>query len=138
RVKVAVIDTGIDYAHQEFQRLVNGKAVSIVDPVLSKSFFKEPLPPGALPYLDVSGHGTHVAAIIAAEGVSVAGVAPGITLLAIKVAGRSGVASSAAIIAAIKYAADVGAAVIKISSGDTRENEESAATKCTAAVNQRA
>src|SRR2546422_490270 len=118
RVKVAVIDTGIDYGHQEFLRLVNGKVVSIVDPVLSKSFFKEPLPPGAQPYLDVTGHGTHVAAIIAAEGVSVAGVAPGVTLLAIKVAGRSGFATYGAIIAAIKYSADVGADVINMSFGD--------------------
>ena len=129
RVKVAVIDTGIDYGHQEFLRLVNGKVVSIVDPVLSKSFFKEPLPPGAQPYLDVTGHGTHVAAIIAAEGVSVAGVAPGVTLLAIKVAGRSGFATYGAIIAAIKYAADVGADVINMSFGDVlakggRENAQ--------------
>src|SRR2546425_526661 len=115
RVKVAVIDTGIDYGHQEFLRLVNGKVVSIVDPVLSKSFFKEPLPPGAQPYLDVTGHGTHVAAIIAAEGVSVAGGAPGVTLLAIKVAGRSGVATYGALIAAVKYAAGGGAGVIKLS-----------------------
>jgi len=129
RVKVAVIDTGIDYAQQEFQRVVNGKLVSIVDPVLSKSFFKEALPPGAPPYLDVTGHGTHVAGIIAAEGVSVAGVAPGVTLLAIKVAGRSGFATYAAIIAAIKYAADVGADVINMSFGDVlarggRENAQ--------------
>jgi len=136
RVKVAVLDTGIDYAHQEFQRLVNGKAVSIVDPVLSKSFFKESLPPGALPYLDVSGHGTHVAAIIAAQGVSVAGVAPGITLLAIKVAGRSGFATYGTIIAAIKYAADVGADVINMSFGDTLEKDGRENAQLMAALNR--
>src|SRR5438132_5490961 len=136
RVKVAVIDTGIDYGHQEFLRLVNGKVVSIVDPVLSKSFFKEPLPPGQPPYLDVTGHGTHVAAIIAAEGVSVAGVAPGVTLLAIKVAGRSGFASYAAIIAAIKDAADVGPHVDNMSFGDTLEKDGRENAQLMAALNR--
>lgn len=110
RVKVAVLDTGIDYAQQEM--------VGQVDMTLSRSFFSEPLPPGAAPFLDVQGHGTHVAGIIAAKGISVAGIAPDVKLLAIKVAGRSGFATWGAIIAAIKYAADVGADVINMSFGD--------------------
>jgi len=129
-VKVAVIDTGIDYTHQEFQRRVNGQVISIVDPVLSKSFFNEfdwpktPLPPnlpaGFVPkdYADFNGHGTHVAGIIAAGGVRLAGVAPNVTLIALKVADRRGFATWTTIIDAIKYAADVGADVINMSFGD--------------------
>src|SRR2546428_4288316 len=109
-VKVAVVDTGIDYTQQEL--------VGQVDMTLSRSFFTEPLPKGAAPFLDVHGHGTHIAGIIAAKGLSVAGVAPRVTLLAIKVAGRSGFATYASIIAAIKYAADVGANIINMSFGD--------------------
>ncbi len=111
RVKVAVIDSGIDYGHQDL--------VGKVDPVLSRSYWTEPLPPGSLPYLDVHGHGTHVAGIIAARGYNVAGVAPGVTLIALKVSGRTGFAEYGDIIAAIKYAADVGADVINMSFGDT-------------------
>ncbi len=110
RVTVAVVDTGIDYTQQEM--------VGQVDKTLSRSFFNEPLPRGAAPFLDVHGHGTHVAGIIAAKGLSVAGVAPRVKLLAIKVAGRSGFATYGSIIAAIKYAADVGANIINMSFGD--------------------
>lgn len=109
-VKVAVVDTGIDYMHQEL--------IGQVDMTLSRAFFSEPLPKGAAPFLDVHGHGTHVAGIIAAKGLSVAGVAPRVKLLAIKVAGRSGFATYGSIIAAIKYAADAGANIINMSFGD--------------------
>lgn len=110
RVKVAVIDSGIDFGHQDlFDR---------VDRKLSKAFLSEPLPPNAPAYLDVHGHGTHVAGIIAATGYNVAGVAPRVTLIAVKVAGRKGFAAYGDIIAAITYAADVGADVINMSFGD--------------------
>ncbi|MDR7561607.1 MAG: hypothetical protein QN186_10130, partial [Armatimonadota bacterium] len=47
RVKVAVIDSGIDFIHQDLRPRV--------DQALSRAFFTEPLPPGAPPYLDVYG-----------------------------------------------------------------------------------
>ncbi|MDR7517159.1 MAG: S8 family serine peptidase [Armatimonadota bacterium] len=110
RVKVAVIDSGIDFIHQDLRPRV--------DQALSRAFFTEPLPPGAPPYLDVYGHGTHVAGIIAGSGYNVAGVAPRVTLIAVKVSGRTGFAQYGDIIAAITYAADVGADVINMSFGD--------------------
>ncbi len=129
-VKVAVLDTGIDYSHQEFQRRINGTVVSIVDPVLSKSFFNEfdwpstPKPPN-LPagfvvkdYADFNGHGTHVAGIIAAGGVRLAGIAPDVTLIAVKVADRRGFAEYGTIIAGLKYAVDAGADIINMSFGE--------------------
>ena len=118
RVAVAVLDTGIDYTHQELA----GK----VDMTKSKAFFKEsgPLPPTlpknfkAAEFVDFNGHGTHVAAIIAAEGISVAGVAPHVTLIAVKVGGRDGFAKWSTIMEAVVYAANVRADVINMSFGE--------------------
>ncbi len=115
RVKVAVIDTGIDDSQQEL--------ADKVDLALSRSFFQEPLPPGVNPpmvkqWVDLNGHGTHVAGIIAGSGFSVAGVAPHVTLIAVKVAGRNGFADWGTIIKAILYAADSGANVINMSFGE--------------------
>jgi subtilisin family serine protease len=115
RVKVAIIDTGID----DTQRELEGK----VDQVFSRAFFTEPLPPGVPARLvktwtDFHGHGTHVAGIVAASGFSVAGVAPHVTLIAVKVAGRNGFANWGTIIKAILYAADAGANVINMSFGE--------------------
>jgi subtilisin family serine protease len=106
-VSVAVLDTGIDYTHQELW----GK----VDPARSVSFFNEPLPPGAAPYADMQGHGTKVASIIAGSGFRVAGVAPNVTLIAVKVAGRERFGSLAMIVSGIVYAAKAGANVINMS-----------------------
>lgn len=124
-VDVAVLDTGIDYTHQELA----GK----VDMVKSKSFYTEalsPLPPGLpagtqiLPILDFNGHGTFVASLIAGQGISVAGVAPHVNLIAIKVGGRNGFASWSAIILAIRHAADSGADVINMSFGARMSKDE--------------
>jgi subtilisin family serine protease len=124
-VDVAVLDTGIDYTHQELM----GK----VDMDRSKSFYEEalsPLPPG-LPagtviksFLDFNGHGTHVAALIAGQGISVAGVAPHVKLIAIKIGGRDGFAPWSSIILGIRHAADVGADVINMSFGAQMTREE--------------
>ncbi len=110
RVKVAVIDTGIDYGHQDL--------AGQVDTTLSKSFFTESVPKGIAPFMDMNGHGTHVAGLIAGKGINMAGVAPQVRLIAVKVAGRSGFAQFGTIVTAIKYAADAGADVINMSFGD--------------------
>lgn len=117
-VLVAVIDTGIDYTHIDLA----GK----VDMARSRAFYIEPLgprppsvPPTAAiaPFIDLNGHGTHVAGLIAGRGRVVAGVAPDATLIAVKVGGRGGFAPWSAIIIAIRYAADAGADVINMSFG---------------------
>ncbi|MDR7550791.1 MAG: S8 family serine peptidase [Armatimonadota bacterium] len=130
RVKVAVIDSGIDFTHQDLY--------DRVDRELSKALFTEPLPLSAPPYLDVHGHGTHVAGIIAATGYNVAGVAPRVTLIAVKVVGRGGEAKWGDIIAAIKYAADVGADVINMSFGDTLVKQGRDDAQLMAALNRAA
>ncbi|ALL00667.1 Subtilisin-like serine protease [Pyrodictium delaneyi] len=84
-VQVAVLDTGIDYTHPELY----GKVVWCVNTadypwivVSSNPWYCR----------DVNGHGTHVAGTIAAalDGTGVAGVAPAVTLYAIKVLSNSG------------------------------------------------
>lgn len=113
-VKVAVIDTGIDDTQLEL--------VGKVDHTLSRSFVEpQPLPPGVNATkvknweVDVIGHGTHVAGIIAASGFRVAGVAPHVTLIAVQVAGVNEFADWGTIIKAIIYAANRGANVINMS-----------------------
>lgn len=76
-VKVGVLDTGIDFDHPDLKGNIKG-GINIVQPVK--------------PPLDDHGHGTHVAGIIAAEnnGTGVVGVAPGVSLYAIKVLDQNG------------------------------------------------
>lgn len=63
---------------------------------------------------DISGHGTHVAGIIAANG-KLKGVAPGAQLMVLKAVDREGYANPTNIIEAIRYAAIHGADIINIS-----------------------
>jgi len=80
-----VLGTGIDYTHP----VLSGKVVWCVD----AADYPWTIAGNQLRYcIDRNGHGTHVAGIIAAalDGVGVAGVAPSVTLYAIKVLRNSG------------------------------------------------
>jgi subtilisin family serine protease len=124
-VRVAVLDTGVNLDHPE----VRGKVVAKADFVNL-----EGLDVGAFvgDYLgydddpeDELGHGTHVAGIVAGEGLQMsAGVAPGCRLVAVRVlatlkAGESlqGAGIVDNINPAIKWATDHGADVINMSLG---------------------
>jgi serine protease len=77
---------------------------------------------GACPYVsdDANGHGTHVAGIVAARqnnALGVTGVAPGVTVLAIRTADASGSSYVSDVSAAIREATDAGAKVINLSLG---------------------
>lgn len=74
---VAVLDTGIDYRHPDLAGNVIG----------GRSFI-----PDEPDYLDLNGHGTHVAGIIAANG-KILGMAPYSKLLAVKVLNQNGFGS---------------------------------------------
>lgn len=71
---------------------------------------------------DISGHGTHVAGIIAANG-KLVGVAPGAKLMVLKAVDRDGYAEPKNIIEAIRYAAIHGADIINISLGQYQDVE---------------
>lgn len=78
---VAVLDTGIDYQHPDLAANVIG----------GRSFV-----PGESDYMDLNGHGTHVAGIIAANG-KILGMAPDAKLLAVKVLNQNGSGSFSSI-----------------------------------------
>lgn len=90
---VAVLDTGINYLHPELASSYAG----------GKDFVNNDSDP-----MDDNGHGSHVAGIITADGVSAKakGVAPGAGILSGKVLNASGSGTISNIIAAIYWAAD--------------------------------
>ena len=95
-LRVAIIDTGIDYTHPD---LGNGfgsghKVIGGYD------FVNNDADP-----MDDNGHGTHVAGIVAANG-GVVGVAPGANLLAYKALDAGGSGSWSNVIAAVERAVD--------------------------------
>lgn len=103
-VIVAVIDTGVDATHPDLAgRLVAGRDFS-----------------GSAtgPNVDRVGHGTMVASVIAGAGTGMAGVAPGVRVMPLKVFRDSAVGfSMSGYLQAIRYAADNGADVINVSLG---------------------
>ncbi len=107
-VRVAVVDSGIDGGHPEFQGRIAAKA-SFVSSKADE---------------DRIGHGTFVAGEIAAltgNGEGVAGVGLPVELLVAKVVGADGSISIEAEAKAIRWAADAGARVINLSLGGLRD-----------------
>ena len=110
-IKIAVIDTGVDYNHQDlFGWGPDGKVVG------GYNFIKEGEPP-----LDTNGHGTQVAGVIAADGEK-SGVAPKAKILAYKVSEDGEGVSSDLIIRAIQKAIEDDADIINISLGVNKTN----------------
>jgi thermitase len=116
---VAVVDSGIDYNHPDLA----GQIVNGID-------FMPEMPSGPngegspdttdMDPNDELGHGTHVAGIIAAHAenqMGVAGIAPNVKILNVKVLNADGWGSSFAIAQGITFAADKGARIINLSLG---------------------
>lgn len=102
---IAIIDTGIDYTHEDLA----GKVIRGYDFVN-----------GDYDPRDDHGHGTHVAGVagaIANNGRGIAGVCPGCSLLAIKVVSADGSGDNASIANGIANAVSHGAQVINLSLG---------------------
>lgn len=110
-VTVAVLDTGVDYIHPDLAGRVE----------LGRDFIDGDDDP-----MDVAGHGTHVAGIVAAaagDGFGVAGIAPGVRILAVRVLDADGQGNYSQVADGIVHAADRGARVINLSLGGDRESE---------------
>ena len=102
---VAVVDTGIDAAHPDLA----GRIGSGWDFVSGDSTPQ-----------DGNGHGTHVSGIVAADagnGIGVDSVAPGATIMPVRVLDNSGSGSDADVAAGIDWATAHGADVINLSLG---------------------
>lgn len=95
-VRVAIIDTGVDYAHADLGGCL-GAGCKVIG---GYDFVNDDTNPA-----DDHGHGTHVAGIVAADG-ALKGVAPDASLVAYKVLNAGGSGWSSDIIAAIDTAAD--------------------------------
>ncbi|MFN2197141.1 MAG: S8 family serine peptidase, partial [Anaerolineales bacterium] len=95
-VRVAVVDTGIDYTHPDLGGCF-GPGCKVVGGYDLYNLDNDPR--------DDNGHGTHCAGIVAADG-SLKGVAPGASLYAYKVLSAAGTGSVSVIIAGIEQAAD--------------------------------
>jgi thermitase len=107
-VIVAVVDSGVDLGHPDLQRRLRRDGFDFVDDDDDPS--------------DENGHGTHVAGIIAAtldNGEGVAGLAPNVQLLPVRVMSAEGVGSDRTIARGIAYAVERGARVINLSLGAT-------------------
>ena len=112
-IKIAVIDTGVDFNHPDlFGWGPDGKVIG------GYNFIQE----NQLP-MDTNGHGTKVAGIIAADG-SVLGVAPKAKILAYKVSEDGEGVSSELIRGAIEKAIEDEADIINISLGVNRTNSK--------------
>jgi len=110
-VKVAVIDTGVDFNHPDLLGWgPDGKVIG------GYNFIEEGTPP-----LDTNGHGTQVAGVIAADG-KLKGVAPKAKILAYKVSDNGEAVASDLIIRAIDKSIEDGADIINISLGVNKTN----------------
>ncbi len=110
-VTVAVVDTGVDTTHPEFQ----GRIVEGYNATTRNGNAK-----------DDNGHGTHVAGIVAAaanNGAGMVGIAPEAKIMPIKVLEADGSGSDAGVADGIVWAADHGAQVINMSLGGPGESK---------------
>ena len=120
-VTVGVIDSGVDFTHQDI--------APNLDVDRSCSFIFDDTPTadpaeiangdcsnkGAVQ--DLSGHGTHTASTIAApiNGVGIAGVAPEATIVALKACTEVGYCFADSVAAALRYAGDSGIDIVNLS-----------------------
>lgn len=113
-VKLAIIDTGIEAGHPQFK----GLRIEWADLVNGQ----------AQPY-DDNGHGTHIAGIIVARGdffselihgVSVKGIAPGVSLVVLKAIRANGEGSDDLVADAVDTAVAHGADIVLMSLGGAK------------------
>ena len=105
-VKVAIIDSGIDYTHPDLDANFAG----------GHDFVNGDTDP-----MDDNGHGTHVAGTVAAkdDNVGVVGVAPEVRLYALKVLSSSGSGSWSNVIAALEWTVNNGVHIANLSLGSS-------------------
>ena len=119
-IKVAVLDTGIDYTHPDLNDNYRG-GINIINPELPAGPFDD----------SWNSHGTHVAGIIAAEldGNGLVGVAPKASLYAIKSLDNSGSGYLSDVIAGIEWAIANDIDIVNMSLG-LRKDSQALAEVC--------
>lgn len=132
---VAVIDTGVDYTHEDLAANMWVNAAELYgtpgvdddgDGYIDDIYGVDVTASGkkAGNPMDDNGHGTHVAGIIgmSANGIGGVGLAYGSKIMAIKAGQSTGTFSSSSIAKAIDYAHMMGADVINMSFGGTMKS----------------
>jgi minor extracellular serine protease Vpr len=125
-VRVAVMDTGIDYDHPDLGGCFGpGCRVEMGYDLVGDAYNNDSTSPSYSPVPhpdpfpdDCAGHGTHVSGIIGANG-AVRGVAPGVTFHAYRVFGCAGSTSSDIMLAAMERILADGADVLNMSIGSS-------------------
>ncbi len=124
RIKVAVIDTGVDYNHPDLGGCFGrGCRVEKGFDFVGDDFNANPASPSYNPTPvpdpdpdDCNGHGTHVSGIIGANG-GIDGVAPDVTFHAYRVFGCEGSTTADVLLDAMEMALDNRADVVNMSIG---------------------
>jgi thermitase len=134
---VAVIDTGVDYTHEDLlpnmwrnTKEVAGNGLDddnngYIDDMIGWDFVTNDNKPYDLKASANPGHGTHCAGNVAAKGMNglgVSGVAPGVKIMALRFLSEKGEGTTADAIKAIRYAVDNGARVLSNSWGSEGED----------------
>lgn len=103
-IRVGVIDTGIDFTHPDLAANVKG-GVNILDPSKSPQ--------------DDNGHGSHIAGVIGAlnNRIGVVGVAPKVSMYAIKVLDSTGTGMMSDLVRGIEWGIDHHMHILNISIG---------------------
>lgn len=117
KVIIAVVDTGVDYNHEDLKTVMWKDS----DGSVGYNFVKKNKNP-----MDDYGHGTHVAGLIGAQGnngIGVRGILPtGAQIMAVKVLTGKGEGTYADLINGVRWAADHQAKVINLSLAGSGEN----------------
>ena len=144
-VVVAVIDTGVDYTHEDLKDNIWVNSKEIPDNGIDDDgdgyiddVYGVDLETGRGSGMDDNGHGTHVAGIIAAANnhIGVVGLAYNVKIMPIKAGMASGFFNQSQIAKGILYAYDHGADVINMSFGGSaitiavQDALEAAYTRC--------
>lgn len=130
-VRVAILDTGIDYDAPDMIGLVDlSRSVSFMsayvrpaaeaptnpaklsDNLVTSTYF-----PTRHPISDYNGHGTNVATQVSSKAFALAGVTSRTTLIGVKVLGSNGSGSLGSVLSGVLHAADAGADVANMSLG---------------------
>lgn len=113
RVKVAVLDTGVDLVHPDLQ--------ANLDMTNARNLIENNRTPD-----DDFGHGTHVAGLVAAvagNGIGACGVAPGVLVTPYRVLGADGTGTSTTTILALDAAVAAGCKIVNLSLGSPSRSD---------------
>lgn len=106
RIVVAVIDSGVCFDHPDLQGQFLNNGYDFIDDDVNPA--------------DQMGHGCAISGILAGKthnGIGIAGIAPNVDILPIRVLDENGVGTYADVASAIYYAVDQGASIINLSLG---------------------